>query len=258
MSIRNATKIHRVVFVRHGESTWNKENRFTGWHDVPLSTHGVEEAIEAGQMLKEQGFQFDLAYTSVLQRAIKTYYTIADQLDINWIPHHKHWRLNERHYGALQGLNKAETTAKHGEEQVLQWRRSYDIPPPPLDFDDERHPRFAPQYQNLPNDALPRTESLKITVDRVLPFWHDTICPQILDDKNVIVVAHGNSLRAIVKVLNGMSEAEILKYNIPTAVPLVYEFDQDLNVLKNYYLLDEEELKRRQEAVAKQAAARPN
>jgi 2,3-bisphosphoglycerate-dependent phosphoglycerate mutase len=249
--MKRATKIHKVVLVRHGESTWNKENRFTGWHDVPLSQHGVEEAIEAGKLLREAGFNFDLCYTSVLQRAIKTYYTIADQLDLSWIPHHKHWRLNERHYGALQGLNKAETSAKHGEEQVLQWRRSFDIPPPELELDDERHPRFSAMYQNLPADALPKTESLKTTIDRVLPFWHDTVCPSILDHKQVIVVAHGNSLRAVVKHLSGMSEDEILNYNIPCAVPLVYEFDQDLNPLKNYFLLDEDEVKRRQEAVAK-------
>lgn len=177
-------------------------------------------------------------------------------MGLHWIPHHKHWRLNERHYGNLQGLNKAETAEKFGEEQVLIWRRSYDIPPPPLELDDERHPRFAPQYQKLPTDALPNTESLAITVDRVLPFWHDTICPAILDNKNVIVVAHGNSLRAVVKHLTGMSEKEILAYNIPTAVPLVFEFDQDLVPLKNYYLLDDDELKRRQEAVAKQASAK--
>ena len=208
--VKRASKVHRVVFVRHGESTWNKSNRFTGWEDVPLSEHGVEEAVEAGQMLKKEGFSFDLAYTSVLQRSIKTYYTIADQLDLCWIPHNKHWRLNERHYGALQGLNKAETAEKHGEEQVLQWRRSYDIPPPELDLDDPRHPRFAAQYQGLPSSVLPATESLAITVDRVLPFWNDTLCPQILDNKNLIIVAHGNSLRAIVKVLKGMSEEEIL------------------------------------------------
>ena len=208
-------------------------------------------------MLRDKGFtHFDVAYTSVLKRAINTYYTISNELGLHWIPHHKHWRLNERHYGALQGLNKAETAQKHGEEQVLKWRRSYDIPPPELDLDDERHPRFAPQYQNLPTDALPRTESLSITVDRVMPFWNDTICPSVLDNKNVIVVAHGNSLRAVVKHLTGMNETEILSYNIPTAVPLVFEFDQDLNPLKNYYLLNDDELKRRQEAVAKQASAK--
>lgn len=207
-------------------------------------------------MLKKNGFLFDTCYTSVLQRAIKTWYTISDQLDLNWINHQKHWRLNERHYGALQGLNKSETVEKHGEEQVLIWRRSYDVPPPALDVSDERHPRNDPSYRRLPGDALPNTESLKITVDRVLPFWHDTIAPAVLDHKHIIVVAHGNSLRAIVKHLSGMSEDEILKYNIPTAVPLVYEFDQDLNPQKYYYLLDEDELKRRQEAVAKQASAR--
>jgi 2,3-bisphosphoglycerate-dependent phosphoglycerate mutase len=245
--------------VRHGESTWNNENKFTGWHDVPLSEHGKIEAVEAGQMLKDKGFtHFDVAYTSVLKRAINTYYTISDELGMHWIPHHKHWRLNERHYGALQGLNKAETAAKHGEEQVLQWRRSYDIPPPELDLDDERHPRFLPQYQKLPIGALPKTESLATTVDRVLPFWNDTICPTILDNKNVIVVAHGNSLRAVVKHLTGMSEKEILSYNIPTAVPLVFEFDKELNPINNYYLLNNDELKRRQEAVAKQASAKPN
>ena len=188
----------------------------------------MTEAAEAGRMLKEKGYTFDVAYTSVLQRAIKTYYSISDHLDLNWIPHHKHWRLNERHYGALEGLNKSETAEKHGEEQVLIWRRSYDIPPPALDLDDERHPRFREMYQSLPTDALPTTESLAITVDRVLPFWHDTICPAILDNKNVVVVAHGNSLRAIVKHLTGMPEDEILKYNIPTAVPLVFEFDENL------------------------------
>lgn len=223
--VARVKRIHKVVFVRHGESTWNKENRFTGWHDVPLSAHGKEEAIEAGKMLKEKGFLFDTCYTSVLQRAIKTWYTISDQLDLHYISHHKHWRLNERHYGALQGLNKAETAAKHGEDQVLIWRRSYDVPPPALTLEDERHPQHSPLYYRLPSDALPSTESLKITVDRVLPFWHDTIAPAVLDHKHIIVVAHGNSLRAIVKHLSGMSEDEILKYNIPTAVPLVYEFD---------------------------------
>ena len=202
-------------------------------------------------MLKEKGFTFDIAYTSVLKRAINTYYGVTNELDLQWIPHYKHWRLNERHYGALQGLNKAETAAKHGEQQVLLWRRSYDIPPPDLDPADERHPKFAPQYAKLPASALPSAESLALTVDRVLPFWNDTICPTILDNKNVLVVAHGNSLRAIVKHLSGLGEDEILKVNIPTGVPLVYEFDGDLNPVNDYYLLDEEELHRRQEAVAK-------
>lgn len=233
------------MFVRHGESLWNKENRFTGWYDVKLTQHGHNEALEAGRLLKEKGFTFDLAYTSVLSRAIMTYNNIAGELDLNWIPVQKSWRLNERHYGALQGLNKAETAEKHGMEQVLKWRRSFDIPPPELDVDDERHPKFDARYGHLPEDALPRTESLATTIDRVLPYWQDTICPSILENKNVIVVAHGNSLRAIHKHLSGLSNEEIIAYNIPTACPLVYEFDQDLKPLKNYYLLDEEELKAR-------------
>ena len=204
-------------------------------------------------MLKERGFEFDVAHTSNLTRAIKTFNGIATAMDSLWLPHTKTWRLNERHYGALQGLNKAETAEKHGEEKVLQWRRSYDIPPPPLDLDDERHPSFDRRYAGLPPQVLPRTESLKITVDRVLPYWNDAICPQVMDGKKVIVVAHGNSLRAIVKYLAGMSEEEILAYNIPTACPLVFEFDENMNPLKNYYLLDEAELKARQEAVANQA-----
>ena len=248
--MRRAAATHKVVFIRHGQSTWNLENRFTGWHDVDLTALGVEEAKQAGQLLKENGFAFDLAHTSLLTRAIKTYNQISEEMDSLWIPHHKSWRLNERHYGALQGLDKAETAAKHGEEQVTQWRRSYDIPPPELDLTDERHPSFERRYSTLPPDVLPRTESLKTTGDRVLPYWHDTICPQVMAGQSVVVVAHGNSLRAIVKYLAGMSEQEILKYNIPTACPLVFEFDQDMTPLKNYYLLDAEELKARQEAVA--------
>ena len=207
-------------------------------------------------MLKERGYNFDIAFTSVLQRAINTYHGISQELNCGWIPHQKTWRLNERHYGALQGLNKAETAEKHGEAQVLQWRRSYNIPPPPLDLEDERHPRFAPQYQDLPLDALPQTESLETTIERVLPFWNDTICPSVLEDKNVIVVAHGNSLRAVVKHLTGMSEPDIIAYNIPTACPLVFEFDQDMRPLNNFFLLDPEELKARQDAVAAQASVK--
>jgi 2,3-bisphosphoglycerate-dependent phosphoglycerate mutase len=247
-----ASKIHKVVFVRHGQSTWNLENRFTGWVDVDLTATGVQEATEAGKLLKEKGYDFDVAYTSTLQRAIKTYHNIAGELGCLWIPQQKTWRLNERHYGALQGLDKSETAAKHGEEQVLIWRRSYDIPPPELEMIDPRHPQFERMYRNLPIDVLPRTESLKTTVDRVLPFWYDTIAPDVLQGKNVIVVAHGNSLRAIVKHLSGMNEKEILAYNIPTACPLVFEFDEKLKPLKNYYLIDEKELKARQEAVANQ------
>lgn len=254
--MRRANALHKVVFVRHGQSTWNLENRFTGWHDVDLTAQGVEEAKAAGQLLKEHGFEFDLAHTSVLKRAIKTYNTISEEMGSLFIPHYKSWRLNERSYGALQGLNKAETAEKHGEAKVLQWRRSYDIPPPELGLDDERHPSFDRRYSSLPPDVLPTTESLKTTVDRVLPYWYDTICPQVIGGKSVVVVAHGNSLRAIVKYLAGMTEEEILAYNIPTACPLVFEFDQDMKPLKNYYLLDEEELKARQEAVANQAKVR--
>lgn len=250
------SKIHKVVFVRHGESTWNKENRFTGWTDVALTENGIKEAQFAGELLKQNGYQFDIAFTSVLTRAIMTYNNIATELGCHYIPVHKHWRLNERHYGALQGLNKAETAAKHGEEQVTLWRRSYDIPPPELTLEDERHPQHDARYQGLPLDVLPKTESLKITVDRVLPYWYDQICPQVLDGQRVIVVAHGNSLRAIVKHLSGMSDKEIIKYNIPTACPLVYEFDESLKPIKNYYLLDEKTLKDRMEAVANQAKAK--
>lgn len=252
---KGGDKIYKVVFVRHGESVWNKENRFTGWTDVGLTENGVKEAHFAGQLLKQNNLGFDVAFTSVLTRAIMTYNSIATELNGHYVPVHKHWRLNERHYGALQGLNKAETAAKHGEEKVLEWRRSYDIPPPPLDENDERHPKYDARYQGLPLDVLPRTESLKLTVDRVLPFWYDQICPAILEGQRVIVAAHGNSLRAIVKHLSGMSDAEIIKYNIPTACPLVYEFDQNLRPLKNYYLLDEKTLKERMQAVANQGKA---
>lgn len=251
--ITRAPALHKVVFIRHGQSIWNLENRFTGWHDVDLTEQGVQEAKSAGTMLKEKGYEFDVAHTSNLKRAIKTYGNIAESMGCLWLPHTKSWRLNERHYGNLQGLNKAETAEKHGEAKVLQWRRSYDIPPPPLELDDERHPSFDRRYANLPPSVLPCTESLKTTVDRVLPYWNDAICPQVMEGKRVVVVAHGNSLRAIVKVLAGMSEEEILAYNIPTACPLVFEFDQDMTPLRNYYLLDDAELKARQEAVANQA-----
>lgn len=250
--MQKASKIHKVVLLRHGQSIWNLENRFTGWYDIDLTAQGHEEAKQAGQLLKEKGFEFDIAYTSTLQRAIKTYNNVAAEMHCSWIPVHKSWRLNERSYGALTGLNKSETAEKHGEAQVKIWRRSYDVPPPELDLDDERHPRFEKMYQHIPIDALPRTESLKTTSDRVLPFWNDTIAPSVLSGKNVLVVAHGNSLRAVVRHLAGMDEKEILEYNIPTACPLVFEFDESLKPLKNYYLIDEQELKARQEAVANQ------
>lgn len=250
--MQKANKIHKVVFLRHGQSIWNLENKFTGWYDVDLTAQGHEEAKQAGQLLKEKGFDFDIAYTSTLQRAIKTYNNVAGEMGSLWIPHQKSWRLNERSYGALQGLNKSETAEKHGEAQVKIWRRSYDIPPPELDLDDVRHPSFEKMYQHVPADALPRTESLKTTCDRVLPYWNDTIAPSVMEGKNVVVVAHGNSLRAVVKHLAGMDEKEILEYNIPNACPLVFEFDEKLSPIKHYYLIDEQELKARQEAVATQ------
>lgn len=217
---------------------------------------GYGEAKAAGQILTEKGYEFDIGYTSVLKRSIITFNNIVEEMDHNHIPVIKSWRLNERHYGGLQGLNKAETAEKHGEEQVLIWRRSFDIPPPELELDDPRHPRFEKKYSKIPKFVLPKTESLATTIDRVLPFWFDEICPQITSGKKVIVVAHGNSLRAIVKHLDNMSNEDIVSYNIPTGIPFVYEFDKDLNVLNHYYLIDEEELKRRQEEVANQAKAK--
>lgn len=246
---------YSVVFVRHGESSWNKENRFTGWTDVPLSHQGVEEAKYAGQLLKDKNFKFDVCFTSVLKRAITTFNYIADVLDCNHIPVVKNWRLNERHYGALQGLNKSETAAKHGEEQVKIWRRSYDIRPPGFESTDERFPGKDSRYKELPFDCLPLTECLKDTVERVLPFWQDQICPAILSGKSVVVSAHGNSLRAIVKYLDNISEKDIVELNIPTGVPLVYELDEKLRPVKSYYLATEAELKAKMEAVAAQGKA---
>ena len=238
----------KVVLLRHGESTWNKENRFTGWTDVDLSDRGREEAREAGRLLKEGGYAFDIAYTSVLKRAIRTLWIALDGLDQMWLPVEKNWRLNERHYGALQGLNKAETTAKHGEAQVKIWRRSYDIPPPPLTPDDPRHSSKDPRYASLKPAEIPLTESLKDTVARFLPYWHGTIAPAIQSGKRVLVAAHGNSLRALVKYLDNVDEATITELNIPTGIPLVYELDDRLKPLKHYYLGDPE--------AAKAAAAR--
>jgi 2,3-bisphosphoglycerate-dependent phosphoglycerate mutase len=230
--------MYKVVLLRHGQSTWNQENRFTGWKDVDLSEQGVKEAHEAGRLLKEAGFTFDRAFTSVLKRAIKTLDIALDELDQLWIPVTKHWRLNERHYGALQGLNKAETAAKHGEEQVKIWRRSYDIPPPPLTPDDERHAGRDPRYAALAPSELPLAESLKDTVARFLPYWHETIVPPIKGGQRVLIAAHGNSLRALVKYLDGVSEADIVELNIPTGIPLVYELDDDLKPIRHYYLGD--------------------
>ena len=246
----------KLVVVRHGESTWNKENRFTGWTDVDLSEKGKEEAKKAGEILKAEGFKFDLAYTSVLKRAIRTLWYILDEMDLMWIPVIRDWRLNERHYGALQGLNKAETAAKHGEEQVKIWRRSYDIQPPALEESDERFPGRDPRYGNLTADQLPKTECLKDTVARFLPLWKNEISSDIKSGKKVLVVAHGNSLRALVKYLDNIPDDEIVGLNIPTGIPLVYELDDDLKPIKHYYLGDPEEIAKAQQAVANQGKAK--
>ena len=242
----------KLVLIRHGESTWNKENRFTGWTDVDLSEKGRQEAHEGGQVLKAGGYTFDVAYTSVLKRAIRTLWTVLDQMDLMWIPVHRSWRLNERHYGALQGLNKAETAAKYGEGQVKIWRRSYDVPPPALLPEDERFPGHDPRYKGLAKDDLPLTECLKDTVARFLPLWHETIAPAIQGGQRVLIAAHGNSLRALVKYLDNVSEAEIVDLNIPTGMPLVYELDDRLQPLNRYYLGDPEKVKAAMEAVAAQ------
>jgi 2,3-bisphosphoglycerate-dependent phosphoglycerate mutase len=230
--------MYKVVLLRHGESTWNKENRFTGWHDVDLTDRGRDEAREAGRLLKEGGYVFDVAFTSVLKRAIKTLGLALDTLDQLWIPVTKSWKLNERHYGALQGLNKAETAAKHGEAQTKIWRRSFDIPPPALTIDDERHPSHDPRYNTLKPSELPLTESLKDTIARFMPYWHETIAPTIKSGKRVVIAAHGNSLRALVKELDTVPESEIVELNIPTGIPLVYELGADLRPLRHYYLGD--------------------
>jgi|SRR4051794_5366944 2,3-bisphosphoglycerate-dependent phosphoglycerate mutase len=246
--------MHRLVLLRHGESTWNKENRFTGWTDVDLSETGLSEAKAAGQLLKEGGYVFDVAYTSLLTRAIKTLFYALDGVGLLWIPAHKDWRLNERHYGALQGLNKAETARTHSEEQVKIWRRSYDIPPPPLTADDPRHPSHDARYAGIDPHQLPATECLKDTVARFLPLWHTEIAPAIKTGKRVIIAAHGNSLRALVKYLDGISDADIVELNIPTGIPLVYELDDDLQPIRSYYLGDPDAAKKASERVAAQAA----
>ncbi len=242
----------KVVLVRHGESTWNKENRFTGWTDVDLSEKGRQEAKEAGVVLRAEGYTFDVAYTSVLKRAIRTLWTVLDEMDLMWIPVHRSWRLNERHYGALQGLNKAETAAKFGEDQVKVWRRSYDVPPPALEPNDERYPGRDPRYQGLTAQELPLTECLKDTVARFLPLWHETIAPAVARGEKVLIAAHGNSLRALVKYLDNVSEAEIIGLNIPTGIPLVYELDDNLKPIRHYYLGDPEKVKAAMDAVAAQ------
>lgn len=247
---------YKIVMVRHGESEWNAENRFCGWVDADLAATGVKEAKIAGQRLKENGFQFDVAFTSVLKRAIKTLYHIQDSLDLHWIPVHKHWRLNERMYGALQGLNKSETATKHGDEQVKIWRRSYDTPPPPIDTSNEYWPGNDPKYQFLDKNQLPKAECLKDTVLRVLPYWHDVIVPQIKQGQKVMIAAHGNSLRALVKYLDNISDADIMALNIPTGIPLVYELDADLQPTKHYYLASDQEVDAAINKVANQGKAK--
>lgn len=248
--------MHKLVLIRHGESTWNKENRFTGWKDVDLSEKGRIEAKAAGELLKAEGFEFDLAYTSVLKRAIRTLNIVLDEMDTLWLPVIKHWRLNERHYGNLQGLNKAEMAEKFGDEQVHIWRRSYDIPPPPMEATDERNPRNDRRYDNLTDEEIPLTECLKDTVERFVPYWESEIAPKVADGKRLIIAAHGNSLRALVKYLDNVPDDEIVKLNIPTGVPLVYELDENLKPLKSYYLGDAEAIKAAQEAVANQGKAK--
>ena len=242
-----------LVLLRHGESTWNRENRFTGWTDVDLTERGVAEARRAGRLLREEGLEFDVAYTSVLKRAIRTLWIALDELDQMWIPVHRSWRLNERHYGALQGLNKAETARKYGDQQVLMWRRSYDTPPPALDSSDERFPRGEPRYADLDARDIPLTECLADTVARFLPFWHEAIEPDLRAGKRVIIAAHGNSLRALVKYLDHVSDQDIVSLNIPTGVPLVYELDDALQPVSSRYLGDADEVQKAMQSVANQA-----
>jgi 2,3-bisphosphoglycerate-dependent phosphoglycerate mutase len=247
--------MYKLVLLRHGESTWNREKRFTGWTDVDLSEKGIEEAHEAGRVLKENGFAFDIAYTSVLKRAVRTLWIVLDEMDLMWIPVERHWRLNERHYGALQGLNKPETAKKHGEEQVRIWRRAYDVPPPILKKSDKRYPGNDPRYSHLIENELPLTECLKDAVERFLPFLHMTIIPSIKSGKKVLIAAHGNSLRALVKYLDNVPDDEIINLDIPTGIPLVYELDEDLKPIKHYYLADEDKVKAAVESVRKQVKA---
>ena len=248
--------MYKIVFMRHGESTWNLDNRFTGWTDVDLTQKGIDEATRAGVLLKEAGFKFDLAYTSVLKRAIRTLWLSLDAMDLMWLPVKHDWRLNERHYGALQGLDKAETAAKYGDEQVLVWRRSYDTPPPPLAQDDERASFGDPRYAGLPRAAIPLTECLKDTVARVMPAWDEEIAPAIRAGKNILISAHGNSLRALIKMLDGISDADIVGLNIPNGQPLVYELDADLKPIRHYYLGDQGAIAAKMSAVANQGKAK--
>lgn len=248
--------MHKLVLLRHGESVWNKENRFTGWYDVDLSEKGREEAKKSGQLLKKEGYVFDQVFCSVLKRAIRTMWIALDELDLMWIPAQYAWQLNERHYGALQGLNKSETSAKYGEDQVLIWRRSYDIPPPALDKSDDRYPGKDPRYKNLKESEIPLTECLKDTVARFLPYWHESIAPVIKSGQRVLIAAHGNTIRALVKYLDNVSDEDIVNLNIPTGIPLVYELDDHLNARKHYYLGDPEDLKKALDAVVSQGKAK--
>lgn len=247
---------YKVVLLRHGESTWNKENKFTGWTDVDLSEKGLQEANKAGILLKKKGYTFDIAFTSVLKRAIRTLWITLDNMDLMWIPVYRSWRLNERHYGALQGLNKAETAAKYGDKQVLIWRRSYDIPPPALEVSDPRYPGNDPRYADMNKKDVPKTECLKDTVARFLPYWHKTIAPAIKSGKKVLIAAHGNSLRALVKYLDNISDEQIVKLNIPTGIPLVYELDDELKPIKHDYLGNKAEIEKAMNAVANQGKAK--
>lgn len=244
--------VTKLILLRHGESIWNKENKFTGWADVDLSEKGRQEAKAAGSLLKAEGFTFDVAYTSVLKRAIRTLWIVLDEMDLMWVPAHRSWRLNERHYGSLQGLNKSQTTEKYGDEQVLIWRRSYAVTPPALDKSDARYPGHDPRYKDLNKAELPVTESLESTVKRFVPFWKDVIAADVKAGKKVLIVAHGNSLRALVKHLDNVSEEEIIQLNIPTGIPLVYELAADLKAIRHYYLGDQEAIKKAAEAVANQ------
>lgn len=248
--------MYKIVLLRHGESVWNKENRFTGWTDVGLTEKGLAEAHTAGQLLKQEGYAFDVAFTSVLKRAVKTLWTVLEEMDRMWIPVQHSWRLNERHYGALQGLNKAETAAKFGDAQVLVWRRAYDTPPPALEVSDPRYEVNDPRYANLSAGECPRTECLKDTVARFLPYWHETIAPAVKSGKSVIIAAHGNSLRALIKYLDHVSDDDIVGLNIPTGQPLVYELDAELKPIRHYYLGDQDAIKAAMEAVANQGKAK--
>lgn len=250
------SEIYKFVMLRHGQSTWNLENRFTGWTDVGLSEQGDAEAHEAGKILRDGGYIFDLAITSVLKRAIKTLWIVLEEMELEWIPVSNAWQLNERHYGSLQGLNKAEMAAQFGEAQVKIWRRSYDVPPPVLELNDPRHPRFDPRYASLKPEELPSTESLKLTLERVLPYWHSTIAPIVKSGQRLLIAAHGNSMRALVKYLDNISDEVITELNIPTGIPLVYELNKDLTPIKSYYLGDADTIRKAAEAVANQGKAK--